>query len=173
MLQQETTPILSNFNCQQETEIEEKKYSTETHIISVIHGGKTLGIILRREFEKPGIHFLTPDEFSQQLAYMKHPAGKIISPHIHNEVQREVFFTQEVLIIKKGVLRVDFYTDQQQYLESYLLRSGDVILLIRGGHGFQILEEVEMLEVKQGPYVGHQDKVRFSGIQEEQITLIQ
>jgi hypothetical protein len=63
-------------------------------------------------------------------------------------------YTQEVLFIKRGKLRVDFYSDRQEYLDSRILESGDVILLITGGHGFEVLEEIEMIEVKQGPYVG-------------------
>lgn len=141
-------------------------------ICTITNEGKTLAVILRKEFQQEGIHFLTPDEFSQQLAYMKHPKGKEIIPHIHNEVQRQVLFTQEVLIIKRGKLRVDFYSEQQEYLESHILRGGDVILLVQGGHGFQVLEEVEMIEVKQGPYVGNHDKIRFTGVDQEQIKII-
>ena len=72
--------------------------------------------------------------------------------------------TQEVLFIKKGVLRVDFYDEYEDYLESRDLHAGDMILLVSGGHGFQVLEEVEMVEVKQGPYAGENDKKRFVGI---------
>jgi len=130
-----------------------------------------LAIILRAEFKKEGIHFFTPNELSQQLAYMHHPAGKIIQPHVHNPVLREVTYTQEVLFIKKGKLRVDFYNDNQQYLESRILESGDVILLVTGGHGFEVLEEIEMIEVKQGPYVGEQEKTRFIGISADQANI--
>ena len=112
-------------------------------------------------YNEPGIKFLTPDEFSQQLAFMKHPAGKVIKAHVHNPVSREVFFTKEVLFIRKGKLRVDFFTNDREYIESRILETGDVILLSEGGHGFEILEETEMIEVKQGPYAGEQDKTRF------------
>ena len=95
---------------------------------------------------------------------MHHPAGKVISAHIHNLVHRNVVLTQEVLFIKKGKLRVDFYDDYEDYLESKILDEGDVILLVSGGHGFTVLEEVEMIEVKQGPYSGDADKKRFLGI---------
>ena len=94
---------------------------------------------------------------------MRHPVGKIIEPHVHNPVHREVQYTQETLLIKRGRLRVDFYDGQQNYLESRILESGDVILLIQGGHGFEVLEELEMFEVKQGPYAGDGDKTRFIG----------
>jgi len=132
-----------------------------------------LAVIVSNRFNKPGIHFFTPDELSQQLAYMRHPVGKIIEPHIHNPVVREVVYTQEVLLIKSGKLRVDFYNNQQIYLESRILEAGDVILLVAGGHGFEVLEEVEMIEVKQGPYLGEQDKSRFTGITPKQARILE
>lgn len=130
-----------------------------------------LAIILRADFKEPGIHFMTSPEFSQQLAYMNHPTGRIIEPHVHNPVPREVHYTQEVLFIRKGRLRVDFYDEDRQYLESRVLCAGDVILLVTGGHGFEVLEEVEMIEVKQGPYVGESDKTRFAGITSAQVVI--
>lgn len=130
-------------------------------VYTIMCGERLLGIIISAEFREPGIHFFTPNQFSQQVAYMRHTAGKVIPPHVHNPVPREVFYTQEVLVIKRGKLRVDFYSDAQEYLESHVLNAGDVVLLATGGHGFEILEEVEMVEVKQGPYVGDQDKTRF------------
>lgn len=130
-------------------------------IEKITHGGKLAAMIISRQYDKPGITFFTPNELSQQVAYMHHPAGKIIEPHVHNPVPRVVQYTQEVLVVKRGKLRVDFYSEQQQYLESRILEAGDVILLVQGGHGFEVLEELEMLEVKQGPYAGEGDKTRF------------
>ena len=132
-----------------------------------------LAIIISHRFHESGIHFFTPNELSQQLAYMHHPTGKVIQPHVHNPVPRQVSYTQEVLFIKKGKLRVDFYNDQQEYLDSRILEAGDVILLVTGGHGFEVLEEIEMIEVKQGPYVGEQDKTRFVGITAEEAKIIE
>lgn len=142
-------------------------------IEQITENNQLIAIIVSWRFNKPGTHFFTPDELSQQLAYMRHPAGKIIQPHVHNPVPRQVQYTQEVLIIKRGILRVDFYSDQQHYLESRVLSAGDVILLITGGHGFEVIEEVEMLEVKQGPYVGEQDKTRFIGINSLEAKLVE
>jgi len=133
--------------------------------------GELLGIIISQQFKESGIHFFTPDHLSQQLAFMNHPEGKEIAPHVHNPVTREVQYTQEVLFIKKGKLRVDFYSKEHKYLESYILTQGDVILLATGGHGFQVLEEIEMIEVKQGPYAGDQDKTRFKGISPDKICI--
>ncbi|MBQ7668279.1 MAG: hypothetical protein IJS47_03030 [Clostridia bacterium] len=126
------------------------------------NGDETLGIIIRSSFEKDGIEFFTPGDYSQQLAYMKRPTGYEIQPHIHNIVQREVFYTQEVLYIKRGILKVDFYSKDKKYLESRTVTTGDVILLASGGHGMEVIEEVEMFEIKQGPYLGDMDKVRFN-----------
>ncbi len=134
-------------------------------MVEKIHNKELLlAIIIREGFNRSGIHFLTPDDFSQQLAYMNHPAGKVIPPHVHNPVHREVSYTLEVLFLKRGKLRVDFYDDQRNYLESRILVAGDTILLASGGHGFEALEEIEMIEVKQGPYAGDADKTRFCGI---------
>lgn len=141
-------------------------------IKTLTHSGQLLALLVPRKFREPGIHFFTPDDLSQQLAYMRHPPGKIIAPHVHNPVPREVQFTQEVLVLMKGRLRVDFYTDEQSYLESWVLGAGDVILLATGGHGFEVLEEVEMFEVKQGPYAGDQDKTRFTGINANQAKFL-
>ena len=126
------------------------------------NGEQLLAIILPSDFNKPGIHFFTSNELSQQLGYMNHPAGKKIEPHVHNPVSRNVLYTQEVLIIKKGQLRVDFYDDDKNFLESRYLNAGDIILLATGGHGFEVLEDIEMIEVKQGPYFGDSDKTRFT-----------
>lgn len=134
------------------------------YVETVRDGDQLLAIIIFNNFAEQGIHFFTPSDLSQQLAYMRHPKGKVIEAHVHNPVARQVHYTQEVLFIKKGKLRVDFYDDDQNYLESRVLMDGDVILLAEGGHGFEVLEEIEMIEVKQGPYAGEGDKTRFTGI---------
>jgi mannose-6-phosphate isomerase-like protein (cupin superfamily) len=125
------------------------------------HGNELLAIIIRSEWRTEGIEFFTPAEFSQQLAYMNRPAGYKISPHVHNKIQREVFYTQEVLFIRKGKLKVSFYDEAHRLIADSILDSGDVILLASGGHGFEMLEQTEIIEVKQGPYAGEQDKTRF------------
>jgi mannose-6-phosphate isomerase-like protein (cupin superfamily) len=127
----------------------------------ITSGDAVLAIIIRTTYRAEGIHFFTPNEFSQQLAYMNRPKGYVIVPHVHNAVPREVVWTQEVLFIRSGRVRVDFYTDAKKYLESRVLEPGDVVLLAAGGHGFEMLESAEMIEVKQGPYSGELDKTRF------------
>ncbi len=118
-------------------------------------------IILRASYKNEGIKFITPNEFSQQLGYMNRPKGYSISPHIHNKVKRSVTFTQEVLFVKEGKVKVDFYDNDKVYKESAIIEKGDFILLASGGHGFKMLEQSELIEVKQGPYSGEIDKTRF------------
>ncbi|MBC7428116.1 MAG: hypothetical protein H7336_05865 [Bacteriovorax sp.] len=139
-------------------------------IQQIVHNNQLLSIIIRRNYEKDGIEFFTPDDFSQQLAYMKRPKDYVIPPHMHNAVVREVKFTQEVLYIKSGRVRVDFY-DETTYLESTVLEAGDVILLAFGGHGFEMIEESEIIEVKQGPFGGEMDKVRFQPVAKEKLEI--
>jgi len=130
----------------------------------IINDTKELALIIRNSFKREGIEFFTPDSYSQQIGYMNRPVGYIIPPHVHNPVVREVQYTKEVLLIKSGKLRVDFYSELQEYLESTILEAGDVILLAYGGHGFEMLEPTEIIEVKQGPYAGEQDKTRFEPV---------
>jgi hypothetical protein len=126
----------------------------------VEHEGVLLAIIIPHNYKKDGIEFLTKPEYSQQLGIMKRPSGYVIAPHIHTAVPREVSYTQEVLFIRKGRVAVDFYDESGSYLSNRTLETGDVILLARGGHGFLMLEESEIIEVKQGPYTEN-DKRRF------------
>ena len=127
----------------------------------VIHNGIIIAIIIRASYEQDGITFFTPEDFSQQLAYMKREKNYKIAPHIHNHLKRSVFFTQETLFIKSGRVKIDLYDNHKKYLESKILEKGDVILLASGGHGLEMLEQTEMIEVKQGPYLGEQDKSHF------------
>jgi hypothetical protein len=140
-------------------------------IENIVHDGRTLATLLRSTYNKPGITFFTPDEYSQQLAYMNRPQGYVIQPHVHNSIPRQVQFTKEVLFIKSGKVRVDFYDEEQNYLESRILHPRDVILLAFGGHGFEMLEASEIIEVKQGPYAGDADKTRFEPISDKKLIL--
>ena len=145
--------------------------TTNDNCESIYNESKLLAMILRSTFCRDGIEFFTPDDFSQQLGYMNRAEGYVIPPHVHNPVPREVQFTNEVLFIRSGRVRVDFYDDAQNYLESRLLNTGDVILLAHGGHGFEMLEATEMIEVKQGPYAGEADKTRFEPVSSKQVRL--
>ena len=132
----------------------------------------TYALVIRHEYSSQGIEFFTPPEFSQQVGYMRRQKGYQIQPHSHVRVSREVSFTNEVLFVKSGEVRVDFYDSNETYFGSKKISQGDLILLISGGHGFAFLEDSELLEVKQGPFVGDIDKKRFSASLSEPICWI-
>lgn len=141
-------------------------------IKQITHDNKILAIIIKKDYKKDGVEFFTPDDFSQQLAFMSHKKGKTIDAHTHNIISREISYTKEILVIRKGKLRVDFYEEDKTYIESHIIEEGDIILLAYGGHGFEIIEDCEMIEIKQGPYLGDGDKVRFDGVEKTEVKII-
>lgn len=143
-----------------------------SNVISVFEGNTLLALILPSSYKAEGIQFFTPDTFSQQLGYMNRPKGYLIAPHDHNPVSRTIQWTQEVLLIRSGKVRLDIYaTETRKYLESHVLCTGDVALLAHGGHGLEILEQAEIIEVKQGPYAGEADKTRFTAVNADMVCI--
>jgi len=122
---------------------------------------KLIAIIIYKEFKKKGIHFFTPNNFPQQLGYMNRPKNYVIQPHKHRKIVRKIDKVQEVLFIKKGKLQVDLYNLSGKFISKYILNTGDCIFLSSGGHGFRMLSNTEILEVKLGPYLGIKEKKYF------------
>jgi hypothetical protein len=127
----------------------------------IVKDGQIYAIILKKGFDRPGANFFTPGEFSQQLGLLQHDRGKVVERHRHKLVKREIFRTQEVLVFLTGRVRVELYDDETQLLETVILEGGDAILLARGGHRLEVLEPAKIIEVKQGPYAGFDDKEFF------------
>ena len=141
-------------------------------IEKIIHKKKLLALIVKGKYRnKKGITFFTPSESIQQFGYMKHKKAYIIKPHLHKKRLTKIFYTTEVILLLKGMLRVDFYTQFRKYLFSKILKEKDIIMLVHGGHGFKILKDVEMLEIKQGPYNLIRDKIKFDNIDDNKIKL--
>lgn len=132
-------------------------------IEKILHNNAVIALIIRNEYQQEGIKFLSPNDYSLQLGYMMRPAGYQILPHVHNPVHRHTVGTQEVLLIKSGEVRIDFYSFEQAFLESRTLVAGDVILFAGAGHGIEVLKEAVIIEVKNGPYIQDADKGRFEG----------
>lgn len=130
------------------------------------HNGKLLALIVRADYTPARTEFITPETFKQQVGFIVYDENKDIEPHIHNEMSRNLKGTSEVLILKEGQARVDFYSQEKEYAESRELFPGDVLILVAGGHGFHFHEHSIFLEIKQGPYIGPEEKERFpsSGI---------
>jgi hypothetical protein len=130
-------------------------------LLEIARGGHIYAIVLRKEYDKPGPNFFTPGEFSQQLGLLAHPKGKVVKRHRHKLVKREIFRTQEVLVLLGGKIRVELFDDAGDKLKILIMKPGDAILLARGGHKVTVLEDAKIIEVKQGPYAGFDDKEFF------------
>ena len=141
-------------------------------IEKIIYKKKLLALIVRGKYRnKKGITFFTTKESTQQFGYMKHEKKYIIKPHLHKKRLTRILYTTEVILLLKGIVRVDFYTHRKKYLFSKLLKQKDIIMLVSGGHGFKILKNAEMLEIKQGPYNLIKDKIKFENINENKIKI--
>jgi hypothetical protein len=139
-------------------------------IEKILHKKRLFALIVRGRFrKKSGINFFTSKESTQQFGFMKHKKNHIIKPHKHNKRLTRVLRTTEVILLLKGTLRVDFYNDKYKYLFSKKINERDIIMLIHGGHGFKVLKNVEMIEVKQGPYSLASDKIKFKTVDEKKI----
>lgn len=121
---------------------------------------KKMALLIKAEYSGSGIEFLTSNDDFMQVAYMEHSAGHVIVPHLHNRIERIIDYTCETLIMRKGVLSVTLYEDEKQR-HSFEIKDGDILVLYSGGHGFKAIDDIEMVEIKQGPYVGANDKTRF------------
>ncbi len=139
-------------------------------IEEISYNKKIFGYILKYK-KKFGVNFLTPKKLSHQVGFIKHKSKHYIKPHKHFKNIRRIEYTSEVLIILKGRLRIDFYSNKEKYLFSKILRKNDIIILNSGGHGFKVLDTVEMIEVKQGPYNIKKDKQIFDGISDKIVKI--
>lgn len=140
-------------------------------IIVIKHNGTEIGTIIKADYSGQGITFFSDNNAYLQVGYMNRGNGYVIAPHIHNSVERKIYFTEEILFVKNGKVRVDFYDDNKNYLESYYVYEGDIVVLKRGGHGFKFLENSEIFEVKQGPYLKSGDKVRYEPIEDSKVVI--
>ena len=123
-----------------------------------------LAIIIRNWYvAEQGVHFFTDPNLPQQLACIRHPPGHQVHPHVHRDVPRQISRTQEVLIIRKGIARLDLFTSAGVPVRQCHLIEGDVVMLISGGHGITVsgTQDLEILEIKQGPYAGAAEDKRW------------
>lgn len=127
-----------------------------------ISSGKTcLAYIIRESFIPNKTSFLTPPEYKQQVGYVVYPAGGKIQRHTHRPIERQLVGTSEVLVIRQGRCEIDIYNDDLDLVATRELFEGDIMLMVGGGHSFHMLEDTVFLEIKQGPYLGIDEKERF------------
>jgi hypothetical protein len=132
-------------------------------IEKIEHGNKVFAIILRKKSDMEKTEFLTPEDYPLQLGILKYGNGAVVKPHIHKTFEKVINKRQEVLLIQKGKIEASFYTNGGKKIASTVLNQGDVLFLADGGHGFKMLEDAKIIEVKQGPYDGvERDKEMLS-----------
>ena len=124
-------------------------------------GGQQLAYIVRGGHLPEATTFITPSSFKQQVGYVVYPAGGQIKRHTHRPLERHLIGPSEVLVVLKGRAEIDVYDDELALVATRELHSGDVMLMIGGGHGFRMLEDTVFLEIKQGPYTGLDEKEQF------------
>ena len=121
---------------------------------------RIIAIVVKREFEKDGVNFVSKKDFPLQLGISSYKEGERIKAHFHIEKERKVNKIQEVVHIESGRTRVGLYDLNGKKIKSVELSEGDTILFVSGGHGFEMLEGTKIIEVKQGPYFGvEEDKI--------------
>lgn len=122
-------------------------------IEKIYHNDKLLAFIVRRDcVPQNGIEFLTDNSAVQQAGIMKYPSGHIIKNHIHKPIERTVYGTPEAVFVRSGKVEAGLFDENKELAATKVLEAGDIIFLVSGGHGFKLLEESVLLEIKQGPY---------------------
>lgn len=124
-------------------------------------GETVLALIVRASVMPAQTTFFTPDSFYQQAGFVVYPAGGTIHAHDHKPIQRHLVGTAETLLIRKGKAVAHIYDSHRNPVGDTVLETGDMIMLVSGGHGFTLLEDTVFLEIKQGPYTGLVEKERF------------
>lgn len=127
----------------------------------IVDNQQVLCCIIRSHFMPDRTTFLTPPEYKQQVGYVVYESGGEVARHVHRPLERHIIGTSEVLIVKRGRCLVDIYSDKRELVATRELGPGDMMLMVAGGHGFRMIEDTILLEVKQGPYTGIDEKERF------------
>lgn len=139
----------------------EKKKDSMKEVEHITFGDKPLAYIIRGGINPKETSFLTPPEFNAQVGFVVYPMGGEIPRHAHLPVERRIVGTSEVLMVKKGRCLFDIYNEERELVTTRELRAGDVVIMVKGGHGFRMTEDTIFLEIKQGPYKGLDEKERF------------
>lgn len=141
-------------------------------VTKIHHKKKLFALIVENNYrQKKGINFFSSDDLPQQFGYINQKKNYVIQPHKHRKRDTKIYTTSEVLIILKGIIRVDFYDLRQKYLFSKIIKKGQIIFLLHGAHGFKVIKDIQMIEVKQGPFKKNMDKVRFLPISDDKVRI--
>src|SRR5262245_30424042 len=127
----------------------------------ILWNDQPLAYIIRSETQPQETTFVTPSDFTQQVGFVVYPAGSQIPRHVHCPVERHISGTSEVLLVRRGSCEADFYNEELALVTSRKLGTGDILVIVAGGHGFRMLQDTVLVEVKQGPYTGLGERRRF------------
>ena len=123
--------------------------------MNIEYKGKLVAILLGK-FPKGSIP-QTDGKEPLQLVTLKHPEGKYLLAHTHRPAPRKTAKMQECIVVRKGKIQVDLYGHDKKMFKKIKMETGDLLILLNGGYGIHILEDAEMVELKNGPFV--EDKV--------------
>ena len=123
--------------------------------------GSLLAYVIRSDFSADITSFVTPPEHNFLVGFVVYPKDGEIQSHYHRKINRKISNTSEVLVVRKGHCEIDIYDDEQRLAETLEMKTGDVMVMVSGGHGFRMIENTVFLEIKQGPYIGIDEKKRF------------
>jgi len=133
---------------------------TKTGVETVEHAGTRYAEIIRADAHVPITKFFSPNDSSFQFGLLAHQAGFVEAPHYHKPVERTISDLQQMLVVQRGVVAVDFFDEQGNRFREVVLRAGDGILLVHGTHSVRVLEDMQCISVKQGPFLGAEnDKI--------------
>lgn len=131
----------------------------EVEVISA--NGQVLCYVIPKSIHPQKTTFITPPEGKQQVGFIVYPKDGVIARHIHRPLERHIIGMAEVLVVRSGHCQIEVFDESLRLVTTRDLYEGDVVLMVGGGHGFQIKEDTVLLEIKQGPYLGEDDKQLF------------
>lgn len=123
--------------------------------------GELIACILPHNYKPNKTVFITSDYLNQQLGFIVYPENGVIKRHKHRPIKRKISGTQEILLVRSGQVEVYLFSELKEFVAKRVLSKGDVIMLIKGGHGFRMLKDTVLMEIKQGPYLGVEEKEYF------------
>ena len=127
-------------------------FDKDKNLIAIVHKDKDF---------KDGKAFYTDNEKDFQFGTFNLDKGEIIENHIHNSQKREIYSTSEAIVVLSGMLKIDLFDNEKNFIDSVIITKNDSILIIDGGHGIQVQEQSKFIEFKQGPYIQDLDKKHF------------
>lgn len=128
---------------------------------TIVSNNQPLCYLIRKDVHPEHTTFITPPEGKQQVGFIVYPKGSVIARHTHKLLERHIIGMAEVVVVRSGHVEIEIYDDALNLVTTRDLYEGDVVLMVGGGHGFQVKEDTVLLEIKQGPYLGKDDKELF------------